>query len=144
MIQIHMAVSDDDIEVCHTISAYAKELGRENSCQVTMEEFSCGSDLINSDFQKYKMIFLDIETDGINGLETAGELRKKGFYGEIVFISAIPKYCAKGYRYKAYRFLIKPISYEDFSFELRELFIYLRTKEEFSGSLAGKTEIPEY
>ena len=121
MIQIFMAVSDDDGSVCDFVSTYTKELAQRSGFRAMVDKFSSGSELLCNEWQKYKMIFLDIEMEGKNGLETAEVLRKDGYQGEIVFISAIPEYCSQGYRYKAYRFLIKPISYEDFSFELDDL-----------------------
>ncbi|MCI8717128.1 MAG: response regulator transcription factor [Lachnospiraceae bacterium] len=146
MIQIFMAVSDDESSVCDSISEYTKELAQRSGFIAVVDKFSSGSELLCDDWQKYKMIFLDIETEGKNGLETAEVLRKDGYQGEIVFISAIPEYCSRGYRYKAYRFLIKPISYDDFSFELKDAFAYLKKREELSKKLAGRTKkiIPAY
>lgn len=146
MIQIFMAVCDDDSSVCDSVSEYTKELAQRSGFSVAVDKFSSGSELLLGGWQKYKMVFLDIETEGKNGLQTAELLRKGGYQGEIVFISAIPSYCSQGYRYKAYRFLIKPIRYEDFSFELEEAFAYLKKREELSNKLSGKIdkEIPRY
>lgn len=71
MIQIFMAVSDDDGSVCDFVSKYTKELAQRSGFRAMVDKFSSGSELLRNEWQKYKMIFLDIEMEGKNGLETA-------------------------------------------------------------------------
>ena len=72
------------------------------------KEYSSGSELVMSD-EEYDLIFLDIEMDGINGMETAEQLRKKGCKSNIVFLTSHTEFMQAAFRVRAFRFLEKPV-----------------------------------
>lgn len=53
--------------------------------------------------------FLDIQLDGMSGLDIAKNLRLKNYNGEIVFLTAFCEYVFEGYQVHALNYLIKPI-----------------------------------
>lgn len=53
--------------------------------------------------------FLDIQLDGMSGLDIAKNLRLKNYNGEIVFLTAFREYVFEGYQVHALNYLIKPI-----------------------------------
>lgn len=60
----------------------------------------------------YDMLFLDIEMDGMNGIELARELRKENDTLQIIFITGYPDYIGDGYDVSALHYLLKPVSTE--------------------------------
>lgn len=88
-----------------------------------------GEDLLASDYNKYQIIFLDIELKNENGIDIAEKIRKTNENVEIIFLTAFIQYAVDGYKVKAYRFLVKPVNYDDFVFQLNELFIRINNYE---------------
>ena len=57
----------------------------------------------------YELILLDIEMRGINGIETAKELRRLLPDCYIIFITSHDEFALTGYEVAAFRYLIKPV-----------------------------------
>ncbi len=60
------------------------------------------------------LIFLDIQMNGLNGIELArviSHLKNKVY---IIFTTAYPQFALEGYKVEAVDYLLKPFSYEDF------------------------------
>jgi len=73
-----------------------------------VKEYSSGEELVRSE-GIYDLIFLDIEMNGINGMETAEQLRKKGCKSNIVFLTSHTEFMQAAFRVRAFRFLEKPV-----------------------------------
>ncbi len=56
--------------------------------------------------------FLDIQMEGMNGVELATHLRQSGFKGELVFLTDFSEYVFDGYDVNALNYYLKPIQYE--------------------------------
>lgn len=56
---------------------------------------------------RFDIIFLDIEMDGMNGMQTAYHIREKNPDVEIVFITITPDYVFEGYNVRAVRYIMK-------------------------------------
>lgn len=85
-----------------------------------VEEFENGESFLER-FEKdesYRenldIVLLDIQMDGINGMDVARKIREWNKKLQIIFITAVPDFLADGYEVKAFRYLLKPIGYEDF------------------------------
>ena len=63
------------------------------------------------------LAFLDIHMPGMDGLDLAKAIGKRDRGGEtrIVFTTAFPQYALEGFRVEALDYLLKPISFEEFS-----------------------------
>ena len=69
-------------------------------------------DALRTDF--FDLIFLDIEMDALNGFDAAQLIMEGRDKPLIVFVTKSSKYTVRGYEV-AFRYLVKPTSYEDFS-----------------------------
>ena len=86
----------DDLNIEYEIKIY-------NSGENLIEEYKRNADII----------LMDIQMDGIDGMETAREIRKVDDKVEIIFITSFVEYALEGYEVKAYRYLLKPVKDED-------------------------------
>ncbi|MFA6624452.1 MAG: LytTR family DNA-binding domain-containing protein [Bacilli bacterium] len=77
--------------------------------------FTSGFDFLESNLSLFDLAFMDIDMPGINGMETAVKLRKTGFNTVLIFVTNLPQYAIEGYKVEALDFILKPMTYADFS-----------------------------
>lgn len=108
---IRIAITDDSGEERGKIMNMLK--ARFTDCNIT--EFSSGEDFLkNFCSEMYDIVFLDIFMDGINGMETAKELRLQDNKVKIIFITTSTDFALESYDVFAYGYLVKPILEEKF------------------------------
>ncbi|MCI8410604.1 MAG: response regulator transcription factor [Lachnospiraceae bacterium] len=124
-----IATCDNEIQYCEQVENFVTRLGNSLGIDVKCDKYQNGKELLESNFNQYQIIFLDINIQDENGIHIAEQIRKTNEKVEIIFLSALIQYAVEGYRVNAYRFLVKPIEYEYFAFQLNELLIRLNNYE---------------
>ena len=89
-------------------------------CQgAAITEFSSGDELLAS-AGGFDIIFLDIGMDGLDGMQTAHELRKNGCRAVIIFVTAFEDRVFDAFDVGAFNFLVKPVSDDRFEEVLKK------------------------
>lgn len=70
--------------------------------------FQSGEELLLSD-KHIDILFLDIQMQGRNGMETARELRKKDKSVILIFVTAVEEYVFQAFDVGAFNYIVKPI-----------------------------------
>ena len=70
--------------------------------------YNSGEELLLSD-NPIDILFLDIQMQGKNGMETARELRKKDKKIIIIFVTAVEEYVFQAFDVGAFHYIVKPI-----------------------------------
>lgn len=76
--------------------------------------YSSGEELLLSD-EYIDILFLDIQMQGKNGMETARELRKKDKKIIIIFVTAVEEYVFQAFDVGAFHYIVKPINNTKFT-----------------------------
>ncbi|MDR1156793.1 MAG: LytTR family DNA-binding domain-containing protein [Oscillospiraceae bacterium] len=72
-------------------------------------EFSSGSALLNSHRERpFDIIFLDIQMEGLSGLETGQEIRKIDRDAIIIFLTSHGQYVFQSFQVEAFDYIVKP------------------------------------
>lgn len=106
---IHIAICDDEDGFLFLeqklVSAYMKN----HDYQYRVDTFSSGINFLqsNENIENLDIIFLDINMDELDGIETAKKIREYGSRAYIVFVTAFITYALEGYKVDATRFLLK-------------------------------------
>jgi DNA-binding LytR/AlgR family response regulator len=100
----------------------------EKHCECKVSRFYSGEELLCNYSEEYKIIILDIEMGGMSGIETAMEIRKKNHKAIIWFLTVSEAYILEGYKAEAFRYLLKPLSYEEFYKEFNESLRWMAEK----------------
>lgn len=122
---IRIAVCDDQIMVREKIREIILK-GEKNRYEV--ELFSCGEELLAAS-GKYEIIFLDIDMPGMDGIETAKELRKTDKHVDIIYITNYGGFAGYAFDVHAFGYLLKPVKEQEIKRQLKEVMEY-RKKEQ--------------
>lgn len=108
---IYIAVCEDEKIQVELLEKYVNNWADERNIKAVIEAFSSAEsfDFSWSMNKRYDVLLLDIQMEGINGVELAKKIRKEDDIIDIVFITAIFDYIQVGYDVGAINYLIKPI-----------------------------------
>ncbi len=105
---ISIAVCDDELLDCVTISAQIRTIMEELGAAFCIEQFQSGGELLKS-LGRFDIIFLDILMEGMDGMETARRCRSLVFDKVLVFFSSSRDYVFDAYDVEAFHYLVKPV-----------------------------------
>lgn len=113
----NIAIVEDDPSEAQLITEYIRRFETEKlgKQEFTIAHFGDASAFLDDYKGKYDLILLDINLPGINGMDTARELRLIDNKVAIIFVTNMAQYAVNGYEVDALDFIIKPVSYKDFS-----------------------------
>ena len=104
---IRVAICEDDLFYIEKEKMLIESYLHKYEIRSEIVTFTSSEDLIKTYANRFDIIFLDIELDGMSGIEAAKWLRDKGTKSHIVFISAYTEYLSEGYKVEAHRYLLK-------------------------------------
>ena len=128
----------DDEKICidrtlECLEQAKKELGVEFK-YIT---FSSGEELLKSK-EHIDILFLDVEMDGISGIDTMKQLEEKDNVTYIIFASSHSEYVFDSFGFKTMGFLCKPIVYEKFLKEIKKLIGKMSNTEPIQVNVDGR------
>ena len=104
-----------------------------------IDTFSSSIDMLNSK-KIYNMFFLDVEMDGLNGIETAEKIHKKCPLSLIFFVTHHEDYIDEALDNYAFRFWVKPINETRLAYGIQSAVKKLSTyKRNISVKVSKKT-----
>ena len=111
---MNIAVCDDLPEYREKLKALLNPYISAN--QLNIAEFCRGEDLLDACEKGvlWDIAFLDIEMDGLTGIETGKRLRKLQRDVIVIFVTSHINYVSDAFRQDAFQFLLKPVKEEDF------------------------------
>lgn len=122
-------IEDEDIHAAkleENLSLYQKEY----RCRLRVDRFRTAEDFLTGYRPVYAVVFMDIQLPGVNGMDAAFKLRELDRTVSLLFITSLAQYAQKGYEVDAAGYLLKPVSYYDFSLKFRKaLDLYVMTEE---------------
>lgn len=118
MKKLNIALCDDDIKSIVLIEEYIRKICRDKAVSIEFYRFSDGAALLDKYPKELDLLFLDIEMPFVDGVEAAREIRRRDTHVIVVFMSNYEKYALHGYEVGAWRYLLKPVTWERFQKEL--------------------------
>jgi len=128
---IHIAICDDEKHMSDHIRAMASEFFRKKNREIQLRTFLSGEELLNYDGQ-IDILFLDIQMNGMDGLETARKLRAGKFRGFLIFITVLKEMVFQSFEVQAYDYLVKPVDEKQFRKTMERLYVSMQNTSEDS------------
>ncbi|HFL2477398.1 TPA: LytR/AlgR family response regulator transcription factor [Clostridioides difficile] len=110
---IKIAICEDEKEQQELLKRYINQIFDVLSVKCRLEVFNSGEELLERYSKDTDILLLDIQMGQINGIDTARKVRVLDDKVEIIFITALIEYALEGYEVRAYRYLIKPVKYNN-------------------------------
>lgn len=109
MMILNIAICDDE----EAIREQIKELIEKEKSGECPGLYETGDGLLAAGGQ-FDLVFLDIQMDGTNGIETAKILRERNEDTILIFITGIREYVFEAFDVAAFHYLLKPIEEDKF------------------------------
>ncbi len=110
VLMIKIAVVDDEIDQIEQIVKIVSDFFSQQKIAFEIEKFSDGETLLEKS-SPYDIIFLDIQMNGIDGIETASHLRKKDKKTALIYISNYSEKMAVSFSVHPFAFIEKPVNF---------------------------------
>lgn len=125
----HIAVVEDE-KICSVqVQQFLYQYQEENNVRFKVTVFEAATQILESYEPLYDMILMDIDMPGINGMDAADQIRQTDQDVVIVFITNIASFAIRGYEVGAMDFVVKPITYYNFSTRLARALKRSRSRE---------------
>ena len=101
---MEVAIVDDEKVIREQIKKLTVKY--EPDCNVIAYEI--GEELL-AEGKKFEVVFLDIQMEGMNGIDTARALREKQEDMVVIFITGVKEYVFEAFDVSAFHYLLKPV-----------------------------------
>ena len=114
MDMINFAICDDEPFMVQEISNHLLQyMSEKKIASYHVYSFSSGHFLLESDCD-FDVIFLDIQMEQPNGMETAKILRQRENNSLLIFVTVLKEYVFDAFEVEAYDYLVKPLDSNHF------------------------------
>lgn len=127
---MRFAICDDDIHYMNELESYFDNC---EAWQIEAEPYESGEALIAAYRDcgyRYDALFIDMEMEGLNGIETAKAIRSIDERVIIIFVTSYEEYAIESFQCSPLRFLTKPLKTEKLDEALGAIHHLLTQKRE--------------
>lgn len=110
-------IVEDDAEAADSLQACLNRYAHEYALALHITRYESAIPLVTGK-RTFDLVFLDIDLPGVNGMEAAELLRTYDKRTPIVFVTNLAQYAVRGYQVDALDFIVKPVSYYNFSMRM--------------------------
>lgn len=120
---VNICLCDDNQVFLEKYEDCLRKVARKHNLDTYIKVFSSGEGLLEY-FETFKehyidIVFMDILMEGMDGVETSKALRKRGFEGEIIYLTSSREYAAEAYDTYPLHYMMK----QESSKKLEEVFL---------------------
>lgn len=123
---LRIAVVEDEKEAAQTVVRYCQNYSSMRQEEIETDWFNSPVAFLNQYRGGYDLILMDILMPEMNGMECARQLRRQDENVMLCFVTNMARYAIQGYEVGAVDFIIKPVSFEEFTMKLDRMRRLLR------------------
>lgn len=118
---IKIAICDDESNILNNTKELIENYSQK---EILIETYTNGEELLKSN-TTFDIIFLDIDMEGINGIETAKKIREYDKQVKIIYITNYTDYTYSAFSVHAFGYLVKPLKPKELYHQLDEALSYI-------------------
>lgn len=103
--------------------------------------FTAGEDFLAAYKSQYQIVFMDIELDGINGMDTARKLREIDNNVILIFLTNLAHYAIAGYEVNATDYILKPLQENAFKLKMPKVMAQIHQQDKKTITVLSKGQI---
>ena len=110
---MNIAICDDNMEHMNIIE---DELERISRVKLDCDLYQSGEDLVyayKNKKERYDVVFLDMEMQKLNGMETANLIKEIDERAIIIFVTSHSEYMKESFKCQPFRFIEKPVDFDE-------------------------------
>lgn len=136
-----IVICEDDFIFRKNLKENIEVILKDITNQFEIIMFNNGEELIENYPEDVDIFFLDIEMNELTGMDVARKIREVNESSEIIFTTGLLNYVQDGYEVRAYRYLLKPIKFENLKNHLNSCIKDIIKKNENNMVIQSKGEI---
>lgn len=125
---LRIAIVEDVEASAQTLAGFCARYGAETDTEITTDCFDNPIVFLQKYRGEFDVVFMDIRMPQMNGMECARRLRECDSNVILCFVTTMARYAIQGYEVGAMDFIIKPVSYDEFSMKMNRI-IRVRKKQ---------------
>ena len=104
-----IAIVEDEAAVREQLAGYVQRYTRQYGTQFEVTMFTDGVEILEDYRPVYDIIFLDVEMQHLDGMETVRRIRELDSDVLLIFLTNMAQYAIKGYAVGALDYVLKPV-----------------------------------
>ena len=109
--------------------------------QFHIETYTTGEAFLANYQGQFQMVFMDIELDGINGMDTAKKLRQKDNNVILIFLTNLAHYAIAGYEVNAMDYILKPLKADAFRLKIPKVLALVHQQDKKTITVLSKGQL---
>lgn len=123
---IYIAICDDEEFMRDELTRKVHDFFAGKKADISILQFAGGSELLGYDKQ-LDIIFMDIQMQGMDGMQTAKKLRERDYKGFLIFVTVMKELVFRSFEVQAFDYLVKPIDEQCFLNMMQRLLSVIET-----------------
>ena len=140
--RIKVIIVEDDKDAAAVLEEYLARYGEAKGVNFDVRKYNNVSLFLANYNNSADLIFMDIELPDGDGMNAIAKLRERDGEVAVIFVTNMSQYAVKGYEVRALDFIVKPVSYGNFSVKLAGAISVIRSragKDIWISNKEGKT-----
>lgn len=133
-------IVEDEDDAARSLTDCLERYAREYSLEFDIARLETAIQFVRGR-RSFDLVFMDIDLPGINGMEAAELMRSYDTRTPIIFVTNLAQYAVRGYEVNALDFIVKPVSYYNFSMRMDKAVRAMRRNERSHLNVATRAGI---
>ncbi len=126
---LNVVIVEDEDEAAVLLGSFLERYAQEKGLEMRSVRYKCTTDFL-SGYTGADIVFMDINImNDMDGIKAAHKLRDTDSVVTLIFITSFEQFAVKGYEVEAYDFIVKPVSYPDFSLRMNRVLRHLQKEQ---------------
>lgn len=118
MEKVRAIIVEDEKDAADLLDGFLKRYGREKDVEFDVCRYGDASTFLCNYRNNADLIFMDIELPDGDGMSAVAKIRERDAEVTVIFVTNMSQYAVKGYEVRAFDFIVKPVTYHNFSVKL--------------------------